>query len=81
MSKNDLLDRAAEKCPHNPRDRFNKCRSHSHHDNTLFDPRELARYHDIMLHELQMVQCDVKKWMTLLESGYDELLKVILISL
>jgi hypothetical protein len=55
--------------------------NHTDLDRTFFDHRELERYRGFMLQELQMVQDDVEKWMTRLEFGCDEPLKVILLAL
>lgn len=47
----------------------------------FFSMAELERYRQIMLRELCLSEEMTKEWMNLLESGYDEPLKVILIAL
>ena len=56
-------------------------RNHTYLDSTFFSEGELERYRQIMLRELHLSEEMTKKWMSLLESGYDEPLKVILIAL
>ncbi|KAF7507124.1 hypothetical protein GJ744_010937 [Endocarpon pusillum] len=66
-------------------DRFlawvDRWRSHTYLDSAFFSKAELGRYRQIMLRELRLSEEMTKKWMDLLESGYDEPLKVILIAL
>jgi len=56
-------------------------RNYTQLDYKFFDHRELARYRNFMLQELQMAEDDVEMCMAQLKFGCDEPLKVILLAL
>ncbi len=60
---------------------FDRWRNYTYINSAFFSEGELEWYRQVMLHELHLTEEDVKRWMDLLESGYDEPLKVILIAL
>ena len=55
--------------------------NHTHLDSSFFEPTELRFYADCMRHQLRLDPEQTRKWMSKVEDGWDEPLKVLLIAL